>query len=129
MAIITWNDNFSVGIRQFDDEHKVLIEIINKLYDAMKNGNSKLVMAEIIEKLIKFALQHFTNEENLMLRKKYPFYEQHKRDHEEFSIRIVEYKKLHRQKILHASQLMRVLRNWIINHICTSDKKYENYLK
>lgn len=129
MSIITWNDNFSVGIRQFDDEHKELIEIINKLYMAMKNGNSKAVMSETLEKLIKHILKHFANEEQLMLRKKYPFYEEHKRDHDEFSHKITEYKKLHQQKILHATQLMRVLRNWIINHICEKDRKYGAYLK
>lgn len=32
MAIITWNEDYSVGVEEIDKQHQVLIGIINKLF-------------------------------------------------------------------------------------------------
>jgi len=129
LSLIEWNDNFSVGIEQFDNEHKQLIELVNKLHMSRKSGKGNEKIPELLSELTKYALKHFSAEEKLMTLKRYPFYEEHKRAHDQFSLKIVEYKKLHQQNLLHTNQLMTILRNWVITHICNIDKKYETYLK
>jgi hypothetical protein len=37
MAIIEWSDEYSVGVAALDDDHKQLIDIINKIEEA-ENG-------------------------------------------------------------------------------------------
>lgn len=37
-----------VGITEFDEQHKKLIALINKLYDAMKEGDGKKVLKKNI---------------------------------------------------------------------------------
>lgn len=32
MKIIEWNEKFSVGIKEIDDQHKVLVDILDELY-------------------------------------------------------------------------------------------------
>jgi hemerythrin len=52
MAYIDWTEKLSVGIDIIDEQHKVLFKIINDLHDAMKAGQSKLVIKEVLERLI-----------------------------------------------------------------------------
>lgn len=47
MAFISWNDRIKVGIKEIDDQHKVLIDYINQLYDAMKARKGKEVLAPL----------------------------------------------------------------------------------
>lgn len=79
MALITWNENYSVKVKQFDDQHKKLIDMINELHDAMKVGKGKDVMEKILAGLIQYTVTHFANEERLMKQHNYPDYEQHKK--------------------------------------------------
>ena len=44
MALLTWQDKYSVGIAQIDDQHKQLIIMINELNDAMLAGKGKDVL-------------------------------------------------------------------------------------
>jgi len=41
MALMTWKADYSVNIKQIDDQHKKLIELINTLHDAMAKGHAK----------------------------------------------------------------------------------------
>ncbi len=41
MALMTWNDSFSVGIKTIDDQHIVLVETLNDLHAAMMKGQAK----------------------------------------------------------------------------------------
>jgi len=41
VPFITWNDELSVGIESIDEQHKMLINIINSLHDALKEGNAQ----------------------------------------------------------------------------------------
>ena len=36
MAFITWDDKFSVDIKEVDEQHKGLISIVNELHEAME---------------------------------------------------------------------------------------------
>jgi len=38
MAILPWNDSYSVNIEKIDSQHKVLIDYLNRLYEAMLEG-------------------------------------------------------------------------------------------
>ena len=40
MALIEWQDSFSVGVTRLDDDHKRLIGGINRIDEAEKSGKS-----------------------------------------------------------------------------------------
>lgn len=129
MPLIEWNDNFSVGISNLDDEHKNLIRMTNTLYDAMKLGQGKTVADSILKELTDYALTHFSHEEQLMKQVKYPDYSTHKDLHDAFAKKISEYVDLYAKNLLSANQLLTILREWLINHICSIDKEYTPFLK
>ena len=35
MSIVAWKDAYSLGMPEIDDQHKVLFELINELWDAI----------------------------------------------------------------------------------------------
>ena len=75
MALLSWNDTYSVKIRKFDDQHKKLIDLINQLHDSMLVGKGKDVMGEVMNSLVDYTKTHFTAEETLMRLHNYPDYE------------------------------------------------------
>jgi hypothetical protein len=48
---ISWGQSLSVGVSQFDDQHKKLIDLINRLHEAMKTGNSKDALGDFLQSL------------------------------------------------------------------------------
>ena len=41
MSLIQWSDEYSVMVREMDDQHKTLVGMINDLHEAMKSGKGK----------------------------------------------------------------------------------------
>ena len=125
MALITWSDTYSVQVRQFDDQHKKLIEMVNDLHDAMKIGKGKEALGKILKSLIQYTAMHFSSEERLMKQHNYPDYEQHKKEHNQLVMKVqdVQKKYLEGSTIL-SQEVMNFLKEWLRNHIQGEDKKY-----
>ncbi|KJU82799.1 hemerythrin-like, metal-binding domain protein, partial [Candidatus Magnetobacterium bavaricum] len=66
MPFIVWNDNIGLGIREIDDQHKALIDIINNLFDAMSAKRANEILSGIFKELIDYTRYHFSAEEGLM---------------------------------------------------------------
>jgi hemerythrin-like metal-binding domain len=127
MALVTWSENFSVGIAQFDNEHKKLIDMLNTLHDAMREGKGKTILSNLLNDLTTYVSTHFSNEEKFMLANNYPQYTIHKKDHEDFAKKVLEYTTLHANGLFSANQLSATLRDWLLTHISDSDKKYGDF--
>ena len=82
MALIAWSDKYNVQIKEIDNQHKVLVGMINDLHDAMKQAKSKEISLEIINKMAEYTKFHFSTEEKYMRRFAYPDYPGHKHEHE-----------------------------------------------
>lgn len=57
--LLEWNKNLSVGVEKIDQQHKELIEILNKLYLAMKQGQARDEMGKIFLELVSYTECHF----------------------------------------------------------------------
>jgi len=54
MALITWNAALSVGVKEIDDQHKKLIDLVNQLNDAMHAGKGRDVLGAVLAELVKY---------------------------------------------------------------------------
>jgi len=71
MAFFKWNNTFSVGVASIDDQHKILINMINDFYDNLKNRTNNENISILINEMKKYAQFHFDYEESYMLKFNY----------------------------------------------------------
>ena len=129
MPLITWNDSYSVKVKQMDDQHKKLVDIINHLHDAMKAGKGKDAVDKVLTDLIAYTKTHFASEESLMKLHAYPGYEEQKKAHNSLVMQVVDIQKKFEAGNAPLSQdVMNFLKDWLIKHIQGTDQKYGPYL-
>jgi hemerythrin len=126
---IEWSEELSVGIQEIDEQHKVLVNCVNELHDALDQKRGFEVTAGILSKLDEYTRVHFAVEESLMRIMGYPEYERHKKEHDN----LIEQLTTIREKYTadHHSvtfELMYFLKQWLTHHILETDKHYSPYL-
>jgi|SRR5690349_5724868 hemerythrin len=82
MGLLHWENRYSVGITAIDNEHREMIELINRLYAEATVQGSKDAIANFFGDLFKAISSHFALEEHLMRERGYDQLTQHKSDHE-----------------------------------------------
>jgi len=128
--LITWDDSFSVGIDAIDEEHKVIVDIVNRLNNAMAEGKGTEAMETIFKELKTYVVKHFENEERLFDAHGYPQTREHKKLHAELIEKATQLEKDFKSgKITISSEVMRFLKDWLTSHIKGEDMKYRSALQ
>jgi hemerythrin len=129
MAFIEWKEDFSVGIKKIDEQHKKLVTQLNDLYEAMKAGRGKEALSDVLNELLQYTKEHFLTEESLMKLYNYPEYDAHKQKHDKMAIHVVQLKeKVDSGEISSPRQITEFLKEWLAKHIMGTDKLYGPYL-
>jgi len=129
VALITWDDSLSVGVRALDDQHKDLIQTLNELHEAMLKGHSKQAAGPLLERLAKYTKEHFAAEEAMMTRTGYRQLEAHRGKHLELTCQVEEYvARFQRGDIALSVHLLDFLRSWLSTHIQKEDRAYGPWL-
>ena len=130
--LISWTDKFSCGIKLIDDQHKGLVELVNEMFNHV-TGNyvqERDYFNRVIQEAVKYVKIHFATEEKIMLATKFSGYTEHKKEHENFILTIVEnIRDYEAGKRFTLSTFTRFLRDWILSHIALVDKQYFEYIK
>jgi hemerythrin-like metal-binding protein len=124
-SLLTWSDEFSIGMPEIDAQHGVLIELINQVWNTIipaKPDHEKTF--QIIEELERYTLTHFTAEEVFLREMGYLNFDQHKAKHDHFVARIAQEKAKISSGQRMTLDIVYFLRDWLINHILVSDKEY-----
>jgi hemerythrin len=130
MALITWSDAFSVNIKKIDDQHKCLIELVNRLHDSMKAGQGNTIIGPILSDLLNYTSFHFATEEAYFQQYAYPEHLRHKKEHDDLTQQAKNLQASHKEgKLTISIEVMNFLKDWLSNHILLSDKKYSPFLR
>jgi len=124
MAQLSWTNELSTGIAEQDEQHKTLIDLINRLNSAIQKGSDREIVGPVLTELVGYAVYHFGYEEELMSRHDYADTSAHKSEHEKFIETLDEFKK----KFSVGDEVISVhvinfLRMWVTGHIMKTDKK------
>lgn len=128
MNLAVWDETISVKIPHIDEQHKSLINWINSLNEALENDSGEKQVAFVLQKLIDYVSEHFTQEEQLMLACEFPGLKQHQVEHHYFSNRLFEIQKdfLSGEDI--GKTTYNFLIDWLICHIKGTDQKYSIHI-
>ena len=71
---IPWSEDLSVGLEEIDEQHKILINLINRLFnEAILKRADKALISDILDELIQYTIVHFAVEESLEPIRKFLF--------------------------------------------------------
>ncbi|MCL6473035.1 MAG: bacteriohemerythrin [Firmicutes bacterium] len=131
MSIAQWKDELSTGVNEIDNQHKELINLVNSLHASLSQGKGKEVVDDAVRFLANYVVEHFKNEEGLMLKHKYIGYPAHKREHENFvnyfNSLVSDYNAASNTSFL-AINLQRSVVDWLVNHIMKVDKEMAKFV-
>ena len=122
-----WSEALSIGIPEIDEQHKLLLDCINRLEEASTEEHRNLAVYFAIDRMEDYAQVHFAVEEILMRLLDYPGLGPHKGAHRVF---IGEVERLKSEELTHDAHLKitAFLRDWWNHHILTLDRQYADYM-
>jgi len=81
MALMIWEDKYSVNVNEVDGQHQEIFRLVNALDDSL--SDDRVVIAERLNALVAYVVDHFNTEEKYMQETNYPEYEAHKKMHDD----------------------------------------------
>lgn len=129
--MLDWKNEYEIGIKMIDEQHKHLFEIGNRAYELLKDEFSidkydKIV--DIVNELKEYTKYHFRCEEDYMIKINYKRYRIQKTAHDNFIKKIysIDLKKIDENQNKYIEDLLKFVFNWIIEHILHEDMLIKN---
>ncbi|RPJ08743.1 MAG: hemerythrin [Spirochaetaceae bacterium] len=127
---IEWSDGLSVGVKLFDSQHKKLIEVLNALFSAMREGKGRDIVGDVLQELQQYTEYHFGSEEKAF--KQYGFHgaETHIWEHRAFVEKVNEFiARFKKGEVTVTFEIFTFLKEWLIKHIRGSDSSYRDFFQ
>lgn len=126
--LIQWNDSIKINVRVFDNQHKKLVALINKLHKAMKTGRTANSVKQILSELVEYTQTHFKAEEDAMRKHGYPDLAVQEKEHKALIEQVAAAQnKIASGNAMLSMEIMDFLKAWLVNHIQGEDKKYGKF--
>lgn len=126
MYLMQWDNSLSVNIEKIDDQHKKLLDMINK-FDVNLRAGDKGAITSVLEGLVIYTIQHFALEEQFFDEFEYADAVSHKKEHSYFVGKVNDVKKRHESGEMALSlEIAFFLKKWLVEHIKGTDQKYVN---
>jgi len=128
VSYLFWSSELDTGIKSIDQQHKRIVEYINRLDDARAQGSRQLI-GEVIDGLVDYTQSHFSFEEKMMEDAGYPLLRGHRRVHQMFIKQVADYQQRFEAGEDVAEELHSLLKRWLFNHIKHDDASYVTDVK
>jgi hemerythrin len=131
MEPVLWTENFSVGVRELDQQHQLLIKLLNRLIATQGTINTRSeTISDVLLAMTRYAQVHFKTEERLMEAYGYPGLEEQKKKHRDFRKTTVGFSTATTFGIDQVPEdLLTYLTNWLVHHILEDDMAYRSFFK
>lgn len=132
MAIIEWDPSLETGDATIDSQHKKLFSLVNTLRDACVQDCGDEVIGPILDELAAYVGTHFSEEQALMARARYPVAEimSHTEAHVALTRRTEEIiTKFRAGQLTTVLPLTEFLFEWLRTHIRHIDRRLVDHIK
>lgn len=124
-GVFEWKEEYSVGVKEIDDQHKELVNLIFRLFTAINEKKAKEQLSEILIELIEFSDTHFSTEEKYFEEFDYENKEEHIDEHRKFTVKVIDFNEKHKNNEIAISfELIDFLEDWLLDHLIEMDQKY-----
>ena len=132
MAKVEWDDSLSVNVELIDDQHKMLIQRLSDLHEAVGAHRGPNEIVRTLNFLSEYTEFHFGTEEKHMTANDYPQLEDHVKLHGEFRgalVRLGEDFEEEGATADLADSIETLLANWLFKHIRVTDVQFGKFLR
>ena len=130
MGVFEWNQVHSVGVEAIDDQHKRLLAITDRLFEAIMAGKGFEELLGFLHEMRDYAEYHFQFEEDLLAENGFPEAEirAHAREHAALKAQVDEFI----DGFSPNSETMDIevfdfLRDWTTEHLGGTDMEYKDF--
>jgi hemerythrin len=125
-----WHDSYGVGIPDIDEQHRMLIEMIDGLAAVAEGREPADGMTATVDRFVALARSHLQYEEAVAARSAGPDYQGAIKDHAEF-LRKVEglARYLEKAPVDALHTMVEFLKDWIIDHALLENRRFRSALQ
>jgi hemerythrin-like metal-binding protein/diguanylate cyclase (GGDEF)-like protein len=123
--VFPWNRNFETGLEDIDEQHRVLVNILNRLAWHFASSNSELDDLHLLDELLAYCSYHFEYEEGIWEESlgKSEMVRNHHDSHQMFFARIQMFRQSKAPQEDKLAELFDYLTRWLAFHILESDQR------
>ncbi len=122
-----WDEAYSVGVDEFDSDHKRLLSLGNAVIEASTEGQEQEAVSKLLAALEEESSKHFVREEALMLQTDYPLLADHHAKHDRLTAELHLFIKQYKVGHIDSKKLAKFLIDWIVHHIVNEDRKFQTH--
>ncbi|MBU1340612.1 MAG: bacteriohemerythrin, partial [Proteobacteria bacterium] len=127
---IEWDPKYSVDIEEIDAYQQKMFELFNQLIDMKQSQIDAREYVNMITVINDYSKEYFSTEERYLKRKGYPDFNIHAKAHRQFTKSSISLRReLSEDSAQLTSEMIKELRDWMINHILTIDSLYVPFLR
>jgi hemerythrin len=128
--LVEWGERYATKIPLIDKQHKELINLTNKLFEACLEGDQTAqVFKDTVRGVVDYINYHFSTEEKMLEKINYPGLTEHKKQHALLAKQVLENIRLFEEgRKFIPNSFVRTMKDWILTHIAVLDKRYVDYI-
>lgn len=126
LSKLEWQASFSVGNELLDKQHQKLLSLCRQAVDCLSDDSqAEVVLFHIIlNDLSRYVNEHFRTEETLLRQCGYAQFEEHRKEHVEYQIKLTDLLLSSMLDDIDKEGLHHYLSDWWTNHILGTDMLY-----
>ena len=124
-VIFPWNENFETGLPVVDEQHRKLVDLLNKLASYLAYGVEAIELSRVFDELADYAVYHFKTEEAIWgeFMPEDEMSSTHMKTHHEFVLEVVRLKgDMDSLSSTLVDEVVSFLTHWLAFHILETDK-------
>lgn len=130
MAFIEFTPANAVDIKEIDDQHRTLFDLLNSMHAATVAGRDHSEIERIFDQLISYTVDHFDVEEQFMTEWGYPAFKSHKKAHDRLTRQAVDLQRQFKDGSATVTfEFLDFLNEWLVAHTMGTDQALGKFLR
>jgi len=125
---IEWNEAFSIGRPEIDEEHRQIILIVRELEILRREQRDVERFVEVLSRMTRYGMAHLDREEDYMARMGYPDLQPHIEGHKKYLYTVAMFNyRFTGPTPPSLDEVSGFLSKWWTSHIMKDDRDYERF--